>query len=330
MAVRAPSFTKGLEWFNSPPLLLSELKGRFVLLEFFTFGCVNCMNNIRTVKSLHEEYNDSLTVIGIHTGKFTYEKESKALQEALLRFGVTYTVVNDTEHVMSDLYAAKGWPTTILIDEKGYVVEHRSGEQSVDAWKTILEKYNVEMRAENVDNKKGQKGLSFPQKVLTTPDFLAVANTKNNEVWLSDYDGRVFDVIEVDNPMGMAFRENRLYICESSAGRVICYDLKSKKSETVLENLRNPFDLAISDTQLVIALAGSHLINTYSLDDFRLLASYGNRFEALRDGKADACQLAQPSGMALMDDVLYFVDAESSSLRKIENGEVSTLIGEGL
>ena len=330
MAVRAPAFTKGLEWFNSPSLLLSELKGRYTLLEFFTFGCINCINNICTTNSLHEHFRDDLTVIGVHTGKFTYEKEPEALQEALLRFGVNYAVVNDPEHLISDAYAAKGWPTTILIDDRGYIVEHRSGEQDLNEWKSILERYSVRMRTQNTENKSGQKELSFPQKVLTTPDFLAVANTKNNEVWLSDYDGQVFDVIEVDNPMGMAFRENRLYICESNAGRVISYDLKSKMSETILENLRNPFDIAILDTKLTVALAGSHLINTYSLDDYRPLESYGNRFEALRDGKADECQLAQPSGMALMDETLYFVDAESSSLRKIENSEVSTLIGDGL
>jgi len=173
-----------------------------------------------------------------------------------------------------------------------------------------------------------EKRLSFPQKVLTTPNFLTVANTKNNEVWLSDYDGHVFDVIEVENPMGMAFKDDKLYICEQDS--ISRYDLISKNKETVLEGLRNPFDIAIDDNTLSVALAGSHLIESYSLTDLSLIKSYGNRFEALRDGKADECQLAQPSGLALMDETLYFVDAESSSLRKIENGQATTLIGEGL
>lgn len=330
MAVRAPAFTKGLTWFNTEPLELLSLKGSYTLLEFFTFGCINCINNLRTMKSLHEHFRDDLTVIGVHTGKFTHEKEPEALQEALLRFGVNYAVVNDPEHLISDVYAAKGWPTTILIDDRGYIVEHRSGEQDIDEWKTILERYDIKTTLRSIDKMKRKKELYFPQKVLTTPDFFAVANTKNNEVWLSDYDGHVFDVIEADNPMGMAYSDDKLYICESNIGSIICYDLKSKEKKTILEGLRNPFDTAIDGDKLIIALAGSHLIDIYSLTDLSLLASYGNRFEALRDGKADECQLAQPSGMALMDETLYFVDAESSSLRKIENSEVSTLIGDGL
>ncbi|MEN8146957.1 MAG: hypothetical protein ABFR02_04990, partial [Campylobacterota bacterium] len=177
---------------------------------------------------------------------------------------------------------------------------------------------------------KREKSLRFPQKVLTTPDFLAVANTKNNEVWLSDYDAQVFDVIEADNPMGMAFKDEKLYICESNRGSVVSYDINSKEKQTILEDLRNPYDIAVDDEHLSVASAGAHLINIYNVKSLSLIASYGNCFEALRDGKADECQLAQPSGLALMDETLYFVDAESSSLRKIENGEVSTLIGEGL
>ena len=330
MAVRAPAFTKGLEWLNSAPLEVSELRGRYILLDFFTFGCINCLNNLQTIKRLHERYDGELGVIGIHTGKFTHEKELNALQEALLRYGIEFAVVNDPQHSIADAYAAKGWPTTILVDNRGYIAHHASGEQRLMEWNGRLSSCGLAARSMKSGKKDSEKRLSFPQKVLTTPDFLAVANTKNNEVWLSDYDGQVFDIIEVDNPMGMAFKDDKLYICESNVGRVICYDLKSKKSESILDGLRNPFDLAISERELTVALAGSHLINTYSLDDLHLLTSYGNRFEALRDGKADECQLAQPSGMALMDETLYFVDAESSSLRKIERGKVSTLIGEGL
>ena len=330
MAVRAPAFAEGLTWLNSKPLVISELRGSYVLLDFFTFGCINCLNNLQTIKRLHERYDGELCVVGVHTGKFAHEKELKALQEALSRDGIEFAVVNDPQHVIADAYAAKGWPTTILVDNRGYIAHHASGEQSLIEWNGRLSSCGLAARPASTSKKEREKRLAFPQKVLTTPDFLAVANTKNNEVWLSGYDGHVFDVIEADNPMGMAFKDDKLYICESNAGRVVSYDIKRQEKQTVLKDLRNPFDLAISDTVLTVALAGSHLINTYSLDDLHLLTSYGNRFEALRDGKADECQLAQPSGLAQMDETLYFVDAESSSLRKIESGEVTTLIGEGL
>ena len=330
MAVRAPAFKEGLQWLNGEPLIVSDLRGRYILLDFFTFGCINCLNNLQTIKRLHERYDGELCVIGVHTGKFTHEKELKALQEALLRYGIAYAVVNDPEHDIADAYAAKGWPTTVLVDNRGYIAHHASGEQNFIEWSGRLSSCGLAAMPSTRSKQEQEKRLSFPQKVLTTPDFLAVANTKNNEVWLSDYDGHVFDVVEVDNPMGMALKDNKLYICESNVGRVVSYDIKSKKSEPVLEGLRNPFDLVITDRELTVALAGSHVINRYDLDDLQLTASYGNRFEALRDGRAEECQLAQPSGLAQMDETLYFVDAESSSLRKIERGEVATLIGEGL
>jgi hypothetical protein len=173
--------------------------------------------------------------------------------------------------------------------------------------------------------------LLFPQKVLAAETFLAVANTQNSEVWLSDYDGAVFTVIEgVQAPMGMAFGDNKLYICESEAGQVTSYDLLTKERCTLIEGLRNPSDIAMDSERLIVALAGSHRIVIYRRSDLALLQSYGNGFEALRDGKAAECQLAQPSGLSIMDGTVWFVDAESSALRKIESEEVTTAIGEGL
>lgn len=328
--VRAPAFSEGLDWVNSAPLKLSELRGRYILLDFFTFGCINCLNNLQTISALHASYGDELCVIGIHTGKFTHEKELDALQKALVRYGITYAVVNDPEHLLSDAYAAKGWPTTILVDNRGYIAHHASGEQNLTEWRGRLASCGLSAKFGKSGHQERQKRLSFPQKVLTTPDFLALANTNNNEVWLSDYKGRVFEIIATDHPMGMAFDDGVLYICESRQGRIIAYDIKTKDKQTIVKNLRNPFDISVDSEVVTVALAGAHLINRYSLKDFRLLESYGNRFEALRDGSADTCQLAQPSGLAAMDGTLYFVDAESSSLRKIENGSVTTLIGEGL
>ncbi len=330
MAVRAPAFTEGLDWLNSAPLELSELRGRYILLDFFTFGCINCLNNLQTISALHANYGDDLCVVGVHTGKFTHEKELDALQKALGRYGITYAVVNDPEHLLSDAYVAKGWPTTILVDNRGYIAHHASGEQNLTEWRGRLASCGLSAKLQRSGNKDRLKRLSFPQKVLTTPDFLAVANTNHNEVWLSDYAGRVFEVIETDHPMGMAFDDDILYICESREGRIVTFDIKAKVKEIILEDLRNPFDISVEADTLTVALAGAHLINRYSLRAGRLLESFGNRFEALRDGSADNCQLAQPSGLGAMDEMLYFVDAESSSLRKIEKGEVNTLIGEGL
>jgi len=128
----------------------------------------------------------------------------------------------------------------------------------------------------------------------------------------------------------MAFADQKLYICESGAGQVTGYDMVTTEKRMVVEGLRNPYDIAVDGDRLIVASAGSHQIQIYAQKSKALQATYGNRFEALRDGRGDACQLAQPSGLTLLDGMVWFVDAESSSLRKIEEGEVVTAIGEGL
>ena len=328
MVVRAPAFQEGLMWLNSNPLILSELKGQYLLLDFFTFGCINCLNNLNTVKKLHERFGNELVVIGVHTGKFSHEKELSALKEALLRYEITYAVINDPEHIVADAYAARGWPTTILVDNRGYIAHHASGEQKLLEWNGRLSSCGLSAKYKKQSHSEAQKRLSFPQKVLATSDFLAITNTNHNEVWLSDYDGKVQDVISADRPMGMAYHDKLLYICETDT--VSQYNVTTKSKQTLIENLRNPYDIVIKDNRLIVALAGSHLINVYDSKTKNLLESYGNKFEALRDGKAEECQLAQPSGLTQLDEITYFVDAESSSLRMIENKTVSTLIGEGL
>ncbi len=331
MAVRAPALKEGLDWLNSSALTLSELQGRYVLLDFFTFGCVNCLNNLQTIRELHMRFGTELTVIGVHTGKFAHEKELTALRAALSRYEISFAVVNDPEHVIADAYAVKGWPTTILIDNRGYIVHHASGEQKLHEWIGRLSSCGLSSKSVPTAAETRHKKLAFPQKLLTTPEFLAIANTGNNEVWLSDYEGDVLAIVDdVDMPMGMAYADDVLYICESGSGKISRYVIASKSKETLIEGLRNPYDIAVDEERIVIALAGSHEIVIYDRKTLKLLESYGNRFEALRDGSADSCQLAQPSGLAAMDETLYFVDAESSSLRKIENGKITTLIGEGL
>ena len=328
MVVRAPAFKEGLAWLNSKPIVLSELKGKYVLLDFFTFGCINCLNNLNTIKKLHERFGDELIVIGVHIGKFSHEKEQGSLQDALLRYDISYPVINDPEHLMADVYAAKGWPTTILIDNRGYIAHHASGEQKLLEWNGRLSACGLSAKYGKTKASQEKETLLFPQKVLATPHFLAISNTNKNEIWISDYEGHVQEVIVAEKPMGLAYVDTLLYICELDS--VTEYNFVTKTKKTVIANLRNPYDISIKKNQLSVALAGSHLIQVYELENWVLLQSYGNKFEALRDGSAERCQLAQPSGLTQLGEVMYFVDAESSSLRQIEHGVVSTLIGEGL
>ena len=127
MKVRAPRL-QGRGWLNSGGLTLSDLRGRFVLLDFWTSACVNCVHVIEELRPLEERYADVLTVIGVHSPKFPYEATPSAVVNAVARYRVEHPVLADPELLTWDAYAANAWPTLVLIDPRGYVVAQVTGE----------------------------------------------------------------------------------------------------------------------------------------------------------------------------------------------------------
>ncbi len=130
MRVRAPRL-RGRDWLNSEPLSLEELRGRWVLLEFWTSACVNCVHVIDELRPFEREFADVLTVIGVHSPKFPYEAEPSAVRNAVERYRVEHPVLADPDLLNWDAYAVKAWPTLVLIDPAGYVVRQASGEGHV-------------------------------------------------------------------------------------------------------------------------------------------------------------------------------------------------------
>lgn len=115
----APELTGG-KWINSKPLTLAELKGRVVYLEFWTFGCSNCINTLPTVKRFDATYRDKgLTVIGIETPEFDYEKDFNNLSAAVKKRGIEYPVLTDNESKNWEAYKVNAWPTIVIIDKQG-------------------------------------------------------------------------------------------------------------------------------------------------------------------------------------------------------------------
>lgn len=330
MAVRAPKL-EGKRWYNSAPLSPEALKGRVVVLDFFTYGCINCLNNIETIKALHRSYGEQLTIVGVHSGKFDREKEGASLASALERLGIAYAVVDDADHRLLEQYAVKAWPTTVVIDCRGYIVKTMTGERRLMDFKETLEGLGVTDTSEQRVASSAGERLRFPQKLCCGEEVLAVSNTGGDSVWLCGYDGEVLRRFEgIDRPMGVVFDGAMLFVAESGSGNVLRIDTKSGELESVLSGLRTPYDLAVAENILFVAQAGSHQITAYELEGFGCVATWGNRFEALRDGAFEGAQLAQPSGLSVLHDQLWFVDAESSALRVIEGESVRTVVGEGL
>ena len=119
--IYAPEFPKGLDWLNSDSALqISDFKGKFILLDFWTFCCINCMHVIPELKALEHKYADELVVIGVHSAKFTNEQGTANIRQAILRYGISHPVVNDKDFRIWDEYAVRAWPTLILINPLAY------------------------------------------------------------------------------------------------------------------------------------------------------------------------------------------------------------------
>ena len=131
--VRAPELEGGRGWLNTDkPLSIAALRGKVVLLDFWTYGCVNCMHVIPDLKRLEEKYSRQLVVIGVHSAKFENEKETENIRHIILRYGLEHPVVNDADFRIWRAYAVRAWPTLVLIDTDGYIVGQLAGEGHYD------------------------------------------------------------------------------------------------------------------------------------------------------------------------------------------------------
>ncbi|WP_199513344.1 thioredoxin-like domain-containing protein [Nucisporomicrobium flavum] len=178
--VRAPEF-RGRGWLNTggKDLRLADVRGRIVLLDFWTFCCINCLHVLDELRPLEEKYGDALVVIGVHSPKFEHERDPEALAAAVERYGVHHPVLDDADMVMWQQYAAKAWPTLSVIDPEGYVVASMAGEGHAEGLSRLLD----ELIATHGAKGTLQRGdgpyvapapertlLRFPGKAIELPD----------------------------------------------------------------------------------------------------------------------------------------------------------------
>jgi thiol-disulfide isomerase/thioredoxin len=125
----APELANIKGWLNSPPLRLSELRGKVVFLDFWTYSCINCVRTIPEMNRLHLKYpSDELVIIGVHTPEFEYEKDAGNVKSAVDRLGISYPVALDSDNATWKLYGNRYWPRQTLIDHSGEVRYEHIGE----------------------------------------------------------------------------------------------------------------------------------------------------------------------------------------------------------
>jgi len=129
----APEFAGIDQWLNSPPLTVQQLRGKVVLVDFWTYTCVNCINTLPHVEKLYQKYKDQgLVVVGVHTPEYAFERETKKVKAAIAEYGLHYPVAQDNQYATWNAYGNQYWPAVYLIDKQGHIVYSHFGEGDYD------------------------------------------------------------------------------------------------------------------------------------------------------------------------------------------------------
>jgi thiol-disulfide isomerase/thioredoxin len=353
--VRAPELSGAGGWIGSDPLTLAGLRGRFVLLDFWTSGCVNCLHVLDELRPLEQRFPEELVVLGVHSPKFAFEADHGELLASVERYEVHHPVLDDPTMSTWQAYAVRAWPTLVLVDPEGYVVHTASGEGHVDGIGRLLDALVPEHEAKGTLRRGGPAyvpvarpatPLRFPGKVArTAAGTLVVTDTAHHQVVeLST------DLVELHRvgtgerglidgeqprfaePQGVCVLPDGTVVVADTANHVLrVVDLAAGTARTVagtgaIHRAGDPQDGPALDVPLStpwdVAWWGGEVViamagthQLWAFDGTRVRVIAGTAAEGLRDGDALLAHLAQPSGLAAGADRLWFVDPESSALR---------------
>jgi DNA-binding beta-propeller fold protein YncE len=262
----APGLDGGTDWLNTEkPLKLEGLRGRVVLLDFWTLCCINCIHTLPDLAKLEAKYPGVLVVIGVHTPKFPHEKKTESIRKAVLRYEVQHPVVNDAEAIIWRRYRPFGvsaWPTLVLIDPEGRYYGRVSGEGVYDILDQHIGKLVKDYRAKKLLREKplpfqlarlkedGNRPLYFPGKVLADGEGkrLFIADSTHHRIVITDLEGRKIAVAGTgvegkddgpfaratfSDPQGMTLVGDTLYVADRKNHMIRALDLKAKTVKTV-------------------------------------------------------------------------------------------------
>jgi DNA-binding beta-propeller fold protein YncE len=321
--VRAPEITGGRGWLNTDrPLSIAALKGKFILLDFWTYGCINCIHIIPDLKKLEAKYANQLVVIGVHSAKFKNEKETENIRRIILRYELEHPVYNDADFKVWQSYGVRAWPTQVLIDPLGYVVGSVSGEGNYDVIDHTIAQLAVEFRKRGELNeqplqlvleraKVGDLPLAFPGKVLADAggNRLFISDSNHNRLVITKLDGSFIETIGTGERGAAdgAFEKASFY---------------------------RPQGLALSGDLLYVADTENHLIRQVNLKTrtVETLAGTGKQsLEYFKEGPARSIALSSPWDLQLVGQTLYIAMAGPHQIWKLdlEKNEVSTFAGSG-
>ncbi len=330
MAVRAPDFRPELEWIHTGGrrLSLADFRGRVLLLDFWTYGCINCLHLVPELQEVERLFPaDELAVVGVHSGKFINERETTNVARACERLGVRHPVLNDRQFRTWREYAVRAWPTLVVVSPDGYVLHTHAGEITAERLAGILRPVVEDARAagkpgaaaplppEPRTSPPAPGVLRFPAKVHAAPDGrLFVADTGHHRV------------LEVDVAAdGLSGRVLRSF----GSGRAGWADGPAGEAE-----LRSPYGLALAGGTLYVADTENHLVRAVELSEGGVETVAGTGAQARRlqqGGPARATALNSPWDLLWEDGALYVAMAGPHQIWRIDPaaGHAAPYVGSG-
>ncbi|MBY0588935.1 redoxin domain-containing protein [bacterium] len=321
---KAPSFDGGIAWLNSAgPIELSKLKGKVILLDFWTYCCINCMHILPDLAKLEAEFPDELVVVGVHSAKFEGEQDTDNIRDAILRYDIKHPVVNDGKMIIWRRYGVNSWPTQVLIDPSGRYLGHVSGEGNYDVVRDVIQKVI------KYHEKKGtldRRPIHFMQESLgqeRTPLF---------------YPGKIL----VDEPTQRLFiadsGHHRIVLADATTGQII--DLIGRGEPGHQDGLFDeasffePQGMALVRGKLFVADRKNHLIRAVDLDAKRVttIAGTGTQgHERSGSGPAREIPLASPWDLLARGDELFIAMAGTHQIWRLNltSNELSPYAGNG-
>ena len=278
--IHAPELESPLGWLNTdkPLRLAQELKGHVVLLDFWTYCCINCIHILPDLKHLEHKYADRpFVVVGVHSAKFTNEANRQTIRAAIHRYEIEHPVIIDDQMKLWRAYAARSWPTFVIIDPEGYVAATTSGEgnrESLDnAIAAIFDEHDAKgtladtpVTIQRDGHVQPATGLAFPGKILADRDNnrLFITDSNHNRIvavtWPDDQghctliqtigSGQVGrddgppESATFDHPQGLAVSDDTLYVADTENHLIRAVDLNTWHTTTVIGTGEMGYDRA--------------------------------------------------------------------------------------
>jgi thiol-disulfide isomerase/thioredoxin len=260
--VAIPDFPSGLDWINTnSKLRLSDLKGKLVLLDFWTYCCINCMHVLPVLDDVEKKYEKELVVVGVHTAKFETEKDTDNIREAIQRYEIRHPVINDANHLLWNKLRIGSWPTLVLIDPQGNAIWSNAGEIEFDDLDRVLQRaVSYYERRKEIDSRSVHFSLEltaakdtplrYPGKVLadSRTQKLYIADSNHNRIVITDLNGKLVSTIgsgkiglqdgsiaeaQFNHPQGLAISGDTLFVADTENHMLRAVDLKAGQVKRV-------------------------------------------------------------------------------------------------